>query len=403
MRSVGITGLRMAARWMVGFAVGFPLAVSAFSAEPPKPNLPLPAQLMASVEQQYALLKGVRFSCSASTYLSVGGAEDLAKTEEVSVNFDRVGKRIRALRDPALQGSADKGANPVHVEQIALRNKYVNLTEDRKKGAIENLASKAKVSEEDWEQFACQSFYSIVLGYVPFEQGGGYLPDVLRGMTATARPDSIGAIPVAVLEGKSEGCELTLWLDPAIHYQARRIAFQRDPATVKAGAVERFAYEVQTFENVKGYPFPVAFEIRTTKAGGVLQSPFVKSKLAVSAGASLPQRSLVTKVRVKDVDLNPDFTALDFALKRQVPNGTRVFMEDAQHLAFVWEDGEIVPSTDPRMVQPLQDLGFTMDPGSTRFWFFLAQAVLLAALVPLVVFWRLRRERTKARGDGKAQ
>jgi hypothetical protein len=133
-----------------------------------------------------------------------------------------------------------------------------------------------------------------------------------------------------------------------------------------------------------------------------LKSPFPKSKLALPAEVKVAARSLVNKVRVKDFELNPRFSASDFALTRQVPNGTRVFMEDAPHIEHNWQDGGIVASVDPRMIEPTENLEFAMGPGSPRFWVILANVVVISAVVFLTIRRRLRRP-TEAHGAGKAE
>jgi hypothetical protein len=43
--------------------------------------------------------------------------------------------------------------------------------------------------------------------------------------------------------------------------------------------------------------------------------------------------------------LYPDFDALG-AFKINLPNGTRVFVEESPGVRYVWQDGEIVPDVD---------------------------------------------------------
>lgn len=48
---------------------------------------------------------------------------------------------------------------------------------------------------------------------------------------------------------------------------------------------------------------------------------------------------------VSDIQLNPDFDALG-AFKIDLPNGTRVFVEEFQGIHYVWQNGEVVPGVD---------------------------------------------------------
>lgn len=51
------------------------------------------------------------------------------------------------------------------------------------------------------------------------------------------------------------------------------------------------------------------------------------------------------KYQVSDIQINPDFEALG-AFKVDLPNGTRVYVNEAPGIRYIWQDGKVVPQQD---------------------------------------------------------
>jgi len=360
-------------------------------------------RVLASYEDRLRSMKGVRVSLTAEVHQSQRGRpEELVETEELKLNLDQRGQRLRILREPNVQGSTERGIPRLHVEQVVLPDEFINLTANLPDRVVKGLSSKMHVSNNDWEQFLSLSFFSVIFGYLPLEQQRGYIPAIMRAMQVRAHSEDIDQARVTVLEGESTEVDLSLWLDPALNYAPRRITFERRRAVVAPGSIESYAYGANRFHEVDGHFVPSTCDITTTKRGGAVKIPSLSnSNLVLPTGErQLPAKIVHRTVRFEAIDLNPEFSASDFCLTIPIPNGTPVFMRDAANLAFVWQDGEIVPALDKASLGLAKESKFVRGPGATWVWVIVCNAVLLPAVIWLFLRSRVRRRRGQNGGPG---
>jgi hypothetical protein len=106
-----------------------------------------------------------------------------------------------------------------------------------------------------------------------------------------------------------------------------------------------------------------------------------------------PAYTTVWDVHLVDIDFDPKFTEDEFKVSQPIPNGTKVTMQDAPQLKFVWEDGKIVPALDAKAVAAAREAKFRGGRGSGRLWMFGLGLVLV--LIVLVLTW-YHRHRSRA-------
>ena len=108
----------------------------------------------------------------------------------------------------------------------------------------------------------------------------------------------------------------------------------------------------------------------------------------VSHTEVIPARSdstlcVVTKFRHAPPD------ALNFSIRSEIPNGTLVGVQDAQHLSYVWENGKVVPAgTDLPIGLPRARIPET---NSSRLFLLIFGNIVFAVLVGLALLFRRGR------------
>jgi len=145
--------------------------------------------------------------------------------------------------------------------------------------------------------------------------------------------ESIGGVLCYVLEGTNDYGRTTAWVAPDMGYSAMKWSIEKtgddlfDDRSMSGGST------VESFDSVK-----------LQNINGV----FVPIEGVFTHSGSNPEgRRYMTReyYRVSDIQLSPDFGALG-AFKVDLPNGTRVQVEEASGVRYVWRDGQIVPDVD---------------------------------------------------------
>ncbi|MDR1491452.1 MAG: hypothetical protein LBT05_01830, partial [Planctomycetaceae bacterium] len=81
---------------------------------------------------------------------------------------------------------------------------------------------------------------------------------------------------------------------------------------------------------------------------------------------------------LSNIAINSD---LEFAIQSEIPNGTKVLMQDVPQLAFEWKDGKVVPITDEAILA-LRGQRFIPYPNEPRFWLMaLGIAMIILSIV----------------------
>jgi len=145
--------------------------------------------------------------------------------------------------------------------------------------------------------------------------------------------ENINGVPCYVLEARTKHGKVTAWVAPEKGYSTLKWMihktnddlFDDRPISLNSWLAVFDAVEVRQANDV------------FTTTGGILTLTF-----------DYPDGRKVSwdKYKVSGIQLNPDFEALG-AFKIDLPNGTRVTVEDSPGIRYVWQDGEIVPADDP--------------------------------------------------------
>jgi hypothetical protein len=65
-----------------------------------------------------------------------------------------------------------------------------------------------------------------------------------------------------------------------------------------------------------------------------------------------------TQHKLVDIDLSPEFQKSDFLPSTNIANGTKVSIQDAQHLPHEWRDGNVVPVVDMKLMGSHKSISF---------------------------------------------
>ena len=155
-----------------------------------------------------------------------------------------------------------------------------------------------------------------------------------------------------VLSTKSSQFELSLWLDPAKGWMPERLEYTRLAPAAGPAQYARCSYTVTKASLHDGVWWPDSYRCQATIAGGKYHAPHIDvangvetynpnspgSIQTVAGGTELAEIS-ISEIKINS--LGPD----EIHFQASVPNGTRVSMQDAMHLHYVWMDGKIVPLT----------------------------------------------------------
>jgi len=267
-----------------------------------------------------------------------------------------------------------------------------------------NVLSRLSVPEET---------FTKRLGMAPCCPGYGiafqrWIPGFLRASKLSAAKETVEGNAVDVLRGVSGEVEIGLWLDPSLGYSARRIRYEQRGSIGRVGQfdVKRFQQQDGVFVVAEALelfimgPEPIWLPVVEKKVvDGKVVETNPPAKDAAGNVVMAPERRYLTKIKLVRVDFHPQFTDGDFQISHPIANGTKVHMQDAQHLNYVWQDGKIVPGPDPQALAAGRDAQFRRGGSSRRLLW-----VGLGAGLFLVVFfgWAMSRRRAhRGTGPGK--
>jgi hypothetical protein len=148
-----------------------------------------------------------------------------------------------------------------------------------------------------------------------------------------AEQESIGGLSCYVLEGTSQYGRTTAWVSPDMGYSALKWSIEKTAGDLFDGRQIPAGSWVVVFDSVKLLN---------------INGAFVPTEGMLTHTNDDPEgQGYVTRehYRVSDIQLAPDFNAPG-AFKVDLPNGTRVQVEEAPGIRYVWQDGQIVPAAD---------------------------------------------------------
>jgi len=286
--------------------------------------------------------------------------------------------------------TGDKSASQTPFEDVVQRGeRWLSVYPDG------SVLSKLEVSPDDFPErlgmAPCCPCYGIIFQV--------WIPEFLRSSKLSVEEDTLEGNEVYVLRGVSKDVEVSLWLDPSLDYAARRIRFDKhgSPSQSRQFDVKRFQ------ERDGAFVVAEATAVYVTGAQPVL-SPAVVQKVVDGKRIEVkdqpardekgnviiaPERRYLREIELVSLDFDPEFSDADFKISQSIANGTAVHVQDASHLDYVWEDGEIVPAPDATALAAARDARFHAGSGSRLFWLVLLNAVLLLAVCGGILYrWR---------------
>ncbi len=145
--------------------------------------------------------------------------------------------------------------------------------------------------------------------------------------------ENIGNVLCYVLEGANDYGKTTVWIAPDMGYSALKWSIEKTGDDLFDDRSMLGDSTVEVFDSIKLQSINGVFV--------PIEGVFTQS------GSSPDGQKYMTReyYRVSDIQLNPDFGALG-AFKVDLPNGTRVQVEEASGVRYIWRDGQIVPDVD---------------------------------------------------------
>jgi hypothetical protein len=145
--------------------------------------------------------------------------------------------------------------------------------------------------------------------------------------------ENIGGVGCYVLEGTNRYGKTTVWIAPEMGYSALKWSIEKTAGDLFDGSQISAGSWVVVFDSVK-----------LQNINGV----FVLIEGVLTNTNDDPEgQGYVTRehYRVSDIQLKPD-SSTGGAFKVDLPNGTRVQVEEALGVRYVWQDGQVVPDVD---------------------------------------------------------
>jgi RNA polymerase sigma factor (sigma-70 family) len=216
------------------------------------------------------------------------------------------------------------------------------------------VGGRLNVSEEDFlERFGVPRSspgYGVV--------DGKSIPAFLRTSTLSVRADTLDGSACFALRGLLDECDITVWLDPALDYVARRVVFHKrsspgDPTTRTS------QFDVRRFQQRAGRPVvaeatststigpqpmfrPIAFT-KVVNGKTIVESPLIPAKREDGETIIVPAVRLRWEIHTVACDLDAHLNDADFRMSLPIEDGTPVSMTDAPLSVYVWRDGAAHP------------------------------------------------------------
>ncbi|MCP4541058.1 MAG: hypothetical protein GY832_28310 [Chloroflexi bacterium] len=328
--------------------------------------------------------------------------------EEIRAEWRLKTYRLRANEKPELVG--DEQNLTVLRKGRAAKTLVETINADRSQGVIEEINREGEHTFVLFPDGVASSMLKVPdglfterLSVVASTAAFGFIRGkeviaFLRESELSAAADTLEGDPVHLVQGVLNGVEIKLWLDPSLDYIARRIRFH-DPQDLRTSR----EYEVQRFRE-EGTHF-VAQEASVTDIffPRPIMSPMVEEEMRDGEVALVhkpatdesgrpiiaSQESYLREIHLVSVDFDPQLVDGDFQLSQALPNGTKIEMQDAWQLDYIWKDGEIVPALDRNALASTEDARFISGRDSSRLWMVLTGAALLLAVLGFKLYdWR---------------
>jgi hypothetical protein len=188
-----------------------------------------------------------------------------------------------------------------------------------------------------------------------------WIPAFLRGAKLSAGRDTLDGNAVDVLRGISDENEITLWLDPALGYIPRKVAYDKRSSALNSPPSVH-VYEVRRFEERNGVWVPMeaiektqtparpAIVVATKVVNGKGVSEFTPKKDEHGEIVMKPAITGLCEAKLVDIQFDPKFADEDFKISKPIPDGTKVSVPlgpHIRHVTYEWRQGKLVKVVDP--------------------------------------------------------
>jgi RNA polymerase sigma factor (sigma-70 family) len=216
------------------------------------------------------------------------------------------------------------------------------------------VTGQLKVSEEDFLGRFGTARSSPGYGVID----GKSIPVFLHKSRLSVQADTLDGNVCFALRGVRDDCDITIWLDPALSYVARRVLFNKR-STPSDLTTRTSQFDVKRFQNQANRPVvaeatctltigpqpifqPIAFT-KVVNGKSIVESPLIPAKGEDGKIIMQPASSCRWEIQTVACDLDPRLNDADFRMSLPIKNGMRVDMTDAPLLQYVWRDGAAHP------------------------------------------------------------
>ncbi|MCA9259526.1 MAG: M56 family metallopeptidase [Planctomycetales bacterium] len=240
-------------------------------------------------------------------------------------------------------------ANFAVSEQLKSPGRFYEVSQEPDSGNIVAMTGYLEVPKDYWTTKTGFLYMSAPFGFLD-DKPMKSIPALLIEPSVAIQGDSI------VLTGGVVGeYEIKMQLSRSKGWMAERIDFVRTAIPGRPQVVKS-SYIVDESKEFDGIWFPIAYHCTIESSAGSEKLPSgVRIKNGVvtmqldkdgkpsgSSFTNRPAATLIAEVTLQNVVLNKA-TDKDFNLRADVPNGTRVWLQDAINLDYMWLDGKAVP------------------------------------------------------------
>lgn len=281
---------------------------------------------------------------------------------------------------------------PSYSEMLLGKDKFYSISVNRNNESAENFAATLKPKTDYWNTKVGWGYIAPVFGYLHDGSRYLYIPDLIP---EKAKLDISNNEPF--LSAENEAYKLQIYFKSSDKkYIPHKIIYERKTKK-NEDVLKSMVYSVEETSEISNVLLPNLYTCQISTYDEKHKLPnnirVIDGKITVVNPDSkegvntldFPAVTLEAKVSLSNIDLN-NLTDNDFQFQANIPNGLDVHMQDARHLKYIWQNGKVIPKTDP--LNKKDDLKFKNET-STR-WFLIINAV---AILIIILFFVVIKKR----------
>jgi hypothetical protein len=378
--------------------VAFALSASIAAAEPPTPIELVDLFERSCTEQTQSIHLKIDLVCSVCQFSIPGGefSQETVILHQIwfvnrTVNRWRIMEQRDSNRPPV---SADK-----HVRVTADPNNWLVDASHVSHNNSWHVLARTKADAGEWAMAPLTlNTACFMFGYVAMDNQQP-LAQVLRASQLSILPDDrVGGRPCKVLESHGPYGDRKIWFDPELGFQIRKyedirsgnqFSNKRTIASSDGSSKGDFFPKLQLERLKLTYD-----EIEYKEIGGAY---FLTGFTATKTYEYPDNAQMVIKdiCRISDIDPNPSFSAKDFAVELDIPNGTPVKVLDVRGITHEWQNGEIVRVYSKPKYEARPRIAAGANPIWTGRMVFIAVNIALCFILGGYLLWRRLRGATQ--------